>query len=451
MKAFMIAGTQSGVGKTTVTVGLLAALRRRGLRVAPFKAGPDYIDPTYHEAAAGVPSRNLDTWMLPHEVIVRSFQKATARADVAVVEGVMGLFDGRSGEDESGSSAQLAKLLGLSVILVVDAHAMARSAGAMVLGYKTFDPGVTIAGVILNNLGSEGHYHATRSAVVRQAGVPVLGGIYRDPGLAVPERHLGLVPTPERASTEFVAHAAEVAERSLDIDGILARAADVGPPPVAETNLGRRTDRVPIAIARDPAFTFYYEDSLELLEEAGAELVPFSPLSDPALPAGVHGLYIGGGFPEVFAAELAANLPMLATLRDAQARGLPIYAECGGHMYLGESLTDQAGVRHTMAGLTPVKSTLAGTRLTLGYRVARARYDGPLFARGDLVRGHEFHLSQSPPSDSDMACWEFTEPALGVSGFRRGNTWSSYLHVHLGAAPGAAARFVQSNATQSAS
>jgi cobyrinic acid a,c-diamide synthase len=440
----MVGGTQSGVGKTTVTVALLGALARRGLKVAPFNAGPDYIDPTYHEAAAGIPSRNLDTWMLPQDEVVRSFRRAAGRADVAIVEGVMGLFDGRSGEDEAGSSAHLAKLLGIPVILVVDAGAVERSAGAMVLGYRTFDPEVTIAGAILNNLASEGHYHATRSGIVRQAGVPVLGGVYGDASLAAPSRHLGLVPAPELQSTGFVARAAEMAEKSIDIDGILARAADVGSARNDEKRTAPARVRVPIAIARDRAFSFYYEDSLDLLAEAGADLLPFSPLEDVALPTGAHGVYIGGGFPEVFAEQLAANRPMAAALRDAEARGIPIYAECGGHMYLGESLTAQDGATHAMAGLTPVRSTFAGTRLTLGYRVAHALSDGAMFARGATIRGHEFHLSQSAPTGEESACWDFTDPVLGATGYRRGNTWSSYLHVHLGAAPGSAARFVQS-------
>jgi cobyrinic acid a,c-diamide synthase len=444
MKAFMVAGTQSGVGKTTITVALLAALRARGLRVAPFKAGPDYIDPTHHEAAAGVPSRNLDTWMLPPETVVRSFRRAADRADVAVVEGVMGLFDGKSGEDESGSSAHLAKLLGIPVILVVDARAMARSAGAMVLGYRTFDPAVRVAGVIVNQLASEGHYATTRSAIARQGGVPVFGGIYRDQKLHLPERHLGLVPTQETTPAAFLAEAAALAERAIDIDGLLAVAAEIEPNPSGEGTRTAAVPRVPIAVARDRAFTFYYEDSLELLQDAGAEILPFSPLTDQELPGGSRGVYIGGGFPEVYAEALAANAPMHAALREAHGRGVPIYAECGGHMYLGQSLTDADGAVHGMAGLTPVTSTMAGTRLTLGYRTARALRDGAMFARGETIRGHEFHLSASPPTAGDAACWEFTEPALGPAGYSDGNLWSSYLHIHLGAAPGAATRFANS-------
>jgi len=444
----MVAGTHSGVGKTTITVGLLAALRARGLRVAPFKAGPDYIDPSHHAAAAGTPSRNLDTWMLPLDAVERAFAAATARADVAVVEGLMGLFDGRSGEDEAGSSAHLAKVLGIPVVLVIDARAMARSAGAMALGYRMFDPDLAVAGVILNNLASEGHYRAARIAVEEQAGITVLGGFFRDAGLAVPERHLGLVPIAELGQTDYVGRAAEAAERSIDIDGILARAATIIPRAAAQMDRSRGP-RVPLGIARDAAFSFYYEDSLDLLEQAGAELVPFSPLADRGLPGGVAGLYIGGGFPEVFASELAANSGMLQALRDAQQRGLPIYAECGGHMYLGHSLTGQDGITHTMAGLTPVTSTMRETRLTLGYRVAKALRDGPVFARGEVIRGHEFHLSRSSQTASESACWDFTEPALGPSGYCAGNTWSSYLHIHFAAAPAAAGRFVASCAAVS--
>lgn len=444
MKGLVIAGTQSGVGKTTVAMGIMGALRSRGLRVAPFKAGPDYIDPTYHAAAADQPSRNLDTWMLPPSVLLESYSRAAARADVAVIEGVMGLFDGRSGEDEVGSTAHLAKLLSLPVVLVVDAAAMARSAAAMVLGYRQFDPELKLCGVILNNLGSAAHYNAARSAIERQAGVPVLGGLFRDPTLALPDRHLGLVPAAEHQSATVLAAAREAVERYTDVGAILTLAAEGENAPTAGDQepilpLGR----VPLAIARDEAFSFYYEDGLDILRAAGADLLPFSPLRDPALPAGCRGVYIGGGFPELYAEQLSANLRLHEDLQKAARRGLPIYAECGGHMYLGRELTDAEGRTHRMACVTPTVSSLAGTRLTLGYRVARACRSGPLFRLGDTVRAHEFHLSTAAPAEPSTACWEIVEPPLGPSGYAQDSVWSSYLHLHFGAAPEAACRFLE--------
>lgn len=446
MKAIIVAGTQSGVGKTTVALGLIRALRDRGLRVAPFKAGPDYIDPSHHAVAAGQASRNLDTWMLPPDVVRRSFAGARARSDIAVIEGVMGLFDGRNGEGDAGSTADLAKLLGVPVVLVIDAAAMARSAAAMVLGYQQFDPDLRFAGVILNNLGSETHLRMVRSAIEQRSPMAVLGGIYRDHGLALPERHLGLVPAGEYAAVEdVVSHAAAMVEEHVDLDALLARLPDIE---VSEDIVallpGAAAGPVPIAIARDEAFSFYYEDGLDLLRAAGAELLPFSPLRDQVPPPGARGIYIGGGFPELFAAELAANAPMRASLREGAANGVPVYAECGGHMYLGQSLTSTDGATHAMVGATPVTSTVEKTKLTLGYRVARALRDGPVFAIGERVRAHEFHMATSTHLDPASTCWEVENPALGPAGFSTQSIWSSYLHVHFGAAPGAALRFVRS-------
>lgn len=441
MKGLIIAGTQSGVGKTSVTAGVIGALRGRGLRVAPFKAGPDYLDPTFHSVAAGQACRNLDSWIIPRETIVRSFRRAASRADIAIVEGVMGLFDGRGGEDEAGSTAQLAKFLGLPVILVVDASAMARSAAAMVLGYARLDPEVNVAGVVLNRIAGERHYEAARAAIERQAGVPVLGMLPRDDGLALPERHLGLISAMERDASEALARLAAVAAAQIDLEALLGFAAEA-PMPEPEEERPAPAVRVPIAIARDQAFAFYYEDGLDELRNQGAELIAFSPLTDDRLPAGVRGLYLGGGYPEVFAADLAANRAMHGAIRDHAANGLPIYAECGGHMYLGQSLTTADGAVHAMAGLTPLQSTLSGTRLSLGYRSAVALRDGPVARAGDVLRGHEFHLSAAEPLPAETACWEFDQPQR-ADGFVRDNLWSSYLHLHFGAAPRAATRFIQ--------
>lgn len=441
LRAFVVAGTHSGVGKTTVTVGLIGALRARGLRVAPFKAGPDYIDPTYHTAAAGQPSRNLDTWLMPRDAIRRSFGRGASRADVVVVEGVMGLFDGKEDERDDGSTASLAKLLGLPVVLVVDARAMSGSAAALVHGYRSFDPDVEVCGVILNNLGSDRHYELARDAIERHTHVPVFGGILRSDGLVLPERHLGLIPEPERAGASVINEAARVVAERVDIDALLART-QIGRKAEPSRDPHRVPERVPIAVARDEAFSFYYEDGLDALAEAGAELLSFSPLRDRGLPAGARGLYIGGGFPEVFAAGLAENQPMRDAIRSFGLTGAPVFAECGGHMYLGQSLTDQHGDTHPMVGLTPVRSTLAGTRLTLGYRTATSLRDGPLGPAGTVIRAHEFHLSTSTPPDVDSACWRVEGSPATAGGFAHRGTWSSYLHLHFGAQPELARNFV---------
>ncbi len=445
-KGFIVAGTHSGVGKTTVTVGLIGAFAERGLRVAPFKAGPDYIDPSYHTAAAGVPSRNLDSWLLDDEVVKASFHRAARAADVAVIEGVMGLFDGRAGDDDRGSAAYLARLLNLPVILVIDARAMARSAGAIAHGFATFDPSVRVVGVIANNVASERHLETIRAAVVGAAGLPLLGGIFKDAALRIPERHLGLIPQSEAGTPGFIRRAREVVSAAVDLDLVLNLAGPLPtlpPGPAGAVPAPRDGGGLGIGVARDAAFSFYYEDSLDLLAEAGAELVPFSPLTDRALPPGIAGVYIGGGFPELFAPELAANKPMLGAIRTATLEGMPVYAECGGHMYLGASLTSLDGSSHRMAGITPVTTSTVGTKLTMGYRTARALRDGPLCAKGEVIRGHEFHLSRRLDGGGDDACWEFVDPALENEGYAAKNVWSSYLHVHLGSVPGGARRIVE--------
>lgn len=442
---FVIAGTQSGVGKTTITCGILRALRRRGMRVQPFKAGPDYIDPSYHSRAAGTPSRNLDSWMLPPAALLTLASRAAGSADIAVVEGVMGLFDGRSGEDEAGSTAQIAKLLGLPVVLVLDAGKMARSAAAMVLGYQRFDPDLTIAGVILNNVGSPRHYEMCRAPIESASGLPVFGSLPRRPDLELPERHLGLIPTVEGpAAAHYFDEIASLVEQNVDLDALLRTATvlpaagvsdlfpDVAPPAA-----------VRVAVAQDRAFNFYYQDTLDLIAAWGGEVTPFSPLSDSALPAGTGGVYLGGGFPEVFAAQLASNRPMLAAIRHAAVAGLPVYGECGGLMYLGESIVDLDGRTHPMAGLVPLRSRVSNSRLTIGYRSVRARRPSPVLAAGQQVRGHEFHLSAlDAPTPEHAAAYDLEETGA-CEGYVSGNVLASYVHLHFGADPGLAPRFVQ--------
>jgi cobyrinic acid a,c-diamide synthase len=452
----VIAGAQSGVGKTTITVGLIDALRRRGLTVQPFKVGPDYIDPTYHTLAAGRPCRNLDTWMLPPGRVRALFARAARPADLALVEGVMGLYDGCSYEDEGGSTAEVAKLLGAPVILVLDAGKQARSAGAVALGYQCFDRGTPLAGFIVNRAAGASHGQGVTAAVERATGLPVFGWLPREGRLQVPERHLGLIPTAEPGRwQEFTRGAGEAVARHLDLDRLLALSRQgppldgQNPPPdgLPEVECRADGDRPLIAVARDEAFHFTYEDNLDLLRGAGAEVVYFSPLRDGSLPARTAGVILSGGFPEVYAGRLAANRTLHAAVRAAHRRGLPLYAECGGLMYLTEAILDGNGVTHPMTGLLPGRCVM-GDRPALGYRVARSAGDSWFLGKGEAVRGHEFHYSAWEGRPGDLPPAYFLLPWSGAGecrpeGARVGSLWASYVHVHFGAKPELADRFVR--------
>ncbi len=443
----VIAGAHSGAGKTTLTAGLIAAWRRRGLVIQPFKAGPDYIDPSYHTLAAGRACRNLDTWMLPPDAVRASFARGCHGADLAVVEGVMGLFDGFSYDDETGSTAHLAKLLAAPVVLVLNIRSLARSAAALAQGYARFDPDLPLAGFILNYAGGPAHGDGVARSITTATGLPSFGWLPRDERLNIPERHLGLVPTAEPGRWEaFIAAAADHVTRYLDLDALLI-AAGTAPPVAVETLHASRTTlqrRMRIAVARDEAFNFYYEDNLELLVEAGAELAFFSPLADAALPAGAVGLYIGGGFPEVYAGRLAENAALRGELAAAIAGGLPTYAECGGLMYLTGSITDLDGRTHPMVGALPGRSAMTG-RLTLGYRQVITERASLLAPAGASLRGHEFHYSDwIERPDNLPAAYRVARPDAPtcLEGYAAGNLLASYIHLHWGAAPELADRFV---------
>ncbi|MGH9481218.1 MAG: cobyrinate a,c-diamide synthase, partial [Terriglobales bacterium] len=395
MRALLLSGTHSGVGKTTVTLGLIAALRARGLKVRAFKAGPDFLDPAHLAAASGAPCLNLDGWMLGAELCrARLAQAAAEGAEVAIVEGMMGLYDGLSGSGETGSTAELAKWLDLPVVLVADASGGARSLAATVLGFRNFDLAVRLTGVIFNRIGGPGHLEYLRQAMASLDGVAFLGGLPADERLHLPERHLGLA-LPASAPPP-----AAWAESHLDLDLLLAQAVEVAashlippsPPPSSPLALG---------LARDEAFCFYYPDNLDLLRAAGLELVEFSPLRDAALPAGVRGLYFGGGYPELHAAALAANAPMRAAVAAFAAAGGFIYAECGGLMYLARSLEGQP-----MAGVLPCHVTMHSRLQAIGYREVRpVGLNAGLGAAANLrARGHEFHYSSLTRAD-DAQRW----------------------------------------------
>lgn len=448
-RCLIIAGTQSSVGKTTISVGLMAALRRRGLSVQPFKIGPDYIDPTYHSLAAGRTCRNLDTWMMPPERMRSLWAHAVRGADVAVIEGVMGLFDGFDYDSEVGSTAQVAKLLGVPVVLVVDASKLARSGAALAVGYQRFDADVRIAGFIVNRVGSEGHGRGVAAAIEQATGLPVFGWLPRQESLKLAERHLGLIPTLEPGGWEtFTQAAGDAVTQHLNIDRMLtcSREIEVSPAVTCTKHVDGRARPI-IAVARDEAFHFTYPENLELLQDAGAELAFFSPLTDTELPAGTSGIILSGGFPEVFAARLAANTAMHTALRRAHERGLPIYAECGGLMYLTRSIVDLDGREYALVGLLPGRSVMTG-KLTLGYREIRAAGASWLVCDGETMRGHEFHYSIWEDRLADLPpAYVMLHPrgqALPQpEGACIGNLLASYVHLHFWSRPELAERFVQ--------
>ena len=454
-KWVVVAGVRSGVGKTTVATGIMAALTRRGHKVQPFKAGPDYIDPSYHQVACGVPSRNLDTWLLNRHVVLELSHRATAGKDVAVVEGVMGLFDGHSGLSEEGSTAELAKLLDIPVVLVLDASKVARSVAAEVLGYRSFDPGVRVAGVVLNGIAGLAHLEFCKPQVEATTGVPVVGYLPYREDLRQPERHLGLIPTVEGTVVQdWYDRLVSQVEATIDLDAVLRLTSHSAPPP-SEVQVyppDQQYRQSTIAVAMDRAFSFYYQDSLDLLEAWGATILPFSPLEDRTLPEGAGGVYIGGGFPELYARELSENTAMKAALQDAARRETPIYGECGGLMYLGKSLIDFEGNRHPMVGLISASSSMPGSHMSLGYREVEALADGPLLKRGQRVRGHEFHWSlQQGDPEAAYAVYSVMDQGGRPEGFKAGSVWASYIHLHLGSHPSLAPRFVASCAAKVAS
>ncbi|MDD3311125.1 cobyrinate a,c-diamide synthase [Pseudodesulfovibrio sp.] len=451
IKAWVVAGTHSGCGKTSVSLGLMAALARRGLAVQPYKCGPDFIDPGHHALACArggrpVPSHNLDGWMLDAPTNADIFNRYAANCDVAVVEGVMGLFDGFSPTGDAGSTSQLAKTLGLPVILVVDARSMARSAAALVAGYAGFDPGLHIAGVILNRVGSDSHAELLREAMALVPGVPVFGCLRRDESLAAPSRHLGLVTAGEDGpDSDRYRRLADWVEAGIDLDGLLAALPDVEavPPfePVPEIA------SVSIGLARDAAFSFYYEENLRLLRAAGARLVEFSPIDDPHLPGDLAGLYLGGGYPELYAFELGQNNRLRREIREFCESGRPVYAECGGFMYLMNDIVTGRG-RYAMSGVFPLRAEMGGKFRALGYREVTLRRESPLGPAGAAVRGHEFHYSfiQGEPGPGGPPTAYAVSGRKGVidapEGFLAGNTLGSYIHLHFGSNPAAARAFV---------
>ncbi|KUM82258.1 cobyrinate a,c-diamide synthase [Streptomyces curacoi] len=472
----VIAAPSSGSGKTTVATGLMAAFAARGLAVSPHKVGPDYIDPGYHALATGRVGRNLDAYLCGPELVGPLFLHGARGCDLAVVEGVMGLYDGAAGEGELASTAHVAKLLRAPVVLVVDASSQSRSVAALVHGFASWDPEVRVGGVILNKVASDRHEELLRDAL-DQAGVPVLGVLRRVAQVDTPSRHLGLVPVAERhaAAVEAVAAMAAQVSGGCDLEALLGLARGAGalscaawdaaevvasspPPPLPVPTLGAAAPRPPlrpqgprpqtppegappdgmvVAVAGGPAFTFSYAEHAELLTAAGAEVVPFDPLRDEQLPDGTRGLVIGGGFPEVYAAELSANEPLRKAVAALAQSGAPVAAECAGLLYLCRELDGQP-----MCGVLDATARMS-ERLTLGYRDAVAVSDSSLAAAGTRMRAHEFHRTVVEPGSGTAPAWGVRAPRRRVEGFVQQGVHASYLHTHWAARPGVARRFVE--------
>lgn len=443
----IIAGERSGVGKTTVTLALLAALRQRSQRVQSFKVGPDYIDPMFHRHVTGRPCYNLDPILTSEAYITQSFDRHCQDADYALVEGVMGLFDGASGATDVASTAHVARLLNLPVLLVLDCSRLSRSVLAIVHGYRSFDPRVRLAGVVLNRVGSDRHLDLLETAL-EQLDLPVLGVLRRQAEITIPDRHLGLVPTVELPQlADLVQRLTYLGQQSFHWASLLPLLASLAPSALAPPALARSTPSpIRLAIAHDPAFSFYYPDNLEILQTLGAELVYWSPLADAAPPPAIAGLYFGGGFPELFAEQLAANVTLRQRLQTLMQAGLPTYAECGGLMYLATTLVDLAGAAWPMVGILPTTVTMEA-HLTLGYRQATARQDSPLLVAGQQIWGHEFHHSQvttvAPDPLYSLTRYGTTQ-IYGIEGWHLRQVHASYVHLHWGGCSTVAQRFVNS-------
>ncbi len=445
----VIAGTASGVGKTTTVVALTRALHARGLRVATFKCGPDYLDPTFHARASGAPCHNLDGWMMGREAVVGTFARASRGADVALIEGVMGLFDGASADTDDGSAAQVARWLGAPVLAVVDASGMARTIAAVGRGLATFHPEVRVAGLWANRVGSRGHLELLQRACVG-TGTPVVGGLPERLELAFPERHLGLVTAQEGGLPDGCLEAwGALAPEWCELDGVLGIAASAG---ALEVGREETTPKVSapvcrIAVAQDEAFHFYYEDNLRRLEALGAELVPFSPVRDAALPAEVHALYLGGGYPEVYAETLARNGAMLEAVRAFARAGGPVYAECGGMMYLAQALCTLDGRKHAMVGLVAGVAVMAPKLQALGYVEVETTRRTVLGGAGLRFRGHQFRYSTlegSPGEGGALRVRRRRGDSTHQEGFGPDNVLASYVHAHWASNPLAAEGFVRS-------
>jgi cobyrinic acid a,c-diamide synthase len=446
MPGIIIAGTRSGCGKTTITCGILAALVNRGLKVQPFKVGPDFIDPMFHTYITGRQSRNLDSWLLDENVLAGLFQHNTTGADISIIEGVMGLYDGFGGESIIGSTAHVAKIIHSPVILVIDGDGMSLSIAALIKGYREFDPEIPLCGVIINNINSESHYQLLREIITLHLKIPVLGYLPKRIDYALGSRHLGLIPSEELPDLqEKIKNLASAVEKTIDLDLLIQIAGKLKtiPPLVNFDSLNTITgipdskSPIRIAVARDKAFNFYYADNLDLLSDLGAEIVFFSPLEDSQFPNDISGLYIGGGFPEVWAEKLERNQSMRRAIHKKITEGLPTYAECGGLMYLSESITQTDGKVFQMVGIIPGKSEMTHSLQRFGYIEIQIQTECVIAKKGASIKGHEFHFSKTEVNDTVPRCYKVCKTKSGREmsvwncGFKVHNMLAGYAHLHF--------------------
>jgi cobyrinic acid a,c-diamide synthase len=438
MKGFLIAGTASGVGKTTATLAITAALRRRGYMVQPFKGGPDFLDTGHHTRISGRTARNLDTWMLSSDANRDVLRQASQGADVLLVEGMMGLYDGKDGTTETGSSAEIAKLLKLPVVLVLDAGKTARSIAAMVLGFELFDPELFLAGVILNRVAGDRHFRMLEAAIQSACKTPVLGWLPREPAVAIPERHLGLQTVEEGGAGEAletrIDTLASLAEKHLDLSRLLKLQCGLEEMSGTLPAFANTVDRIRIGIARDPAFSFYYEDNFDLLQQNGADLVPFSPMHDRRLPEDLDALYLGGGYPELYTARIGGNTAMLSAVRDFVVSGRPVYAECGGMIFLSRQITLRDGTSYRLAGVLPFDIEMTDKLVNFGYVTVELSSDCLLGSAGTLIRGHSFHYSRISNSPDLATHYRIAYSLSGRTeneGYSLGSVLASYVHLHF--------------------
>lgn len=446
----ILASPFSCEGKTTISTGLMGAYAKRGLKAQPFKVGPDFIDPSYHAIAAGSPSINLDTWLTSRHAILEIFERSAKGSDIAIIEGVMGLFDGVDGSEEA-STSQVAKILSAPVILIVDVSYTSRSAAALISGYKSFDRDVKIKGVILNGVINKSHAMWVAEAIKSKVNIPVLGSLPYERQIAMPERHLGLIPTRERErSSRLVKKLIERVEDNIDLEKMLEIAESAENIPITKNQIfpsKPSEKKVKIAVAFDEAFNFYYQDNLDLLDVYGAEIKFFSPIHDKELPKDVCGLYFGGGFPEVLARKLSKNRAMKNEVKMAIEDEMPVHAECGGLMYLTNSIRDFSGRSFPMVGVFPARSVMSKKLEALDYTLAEVILDNCLTKRGSLIKGHEFHFSFIEHVASDARFAYKMKRGKGITGERDGllehKVLASYMHLHFAQNAKLAKRFIE--------
>lgn len=457
----VIAGTNSGCGKTTISMGIMAALVEKGLKVQPYKVGPDFIDPMFHTFITGRESVNLDSWMLQNETVKYLFAKHSQDADIAVIEGVMGFYDGYGGRSLEGSTADVSKIIGAPVILVINGEAMSLSAAALVKGFAEFDKNVNVKGIIINNVSGAGHYKLLKEAIEENTGVAVLGYLRPMSELAIASRHLGLVTSAEIGDLkEKAGILSRQLQETVDLELLIAISRMAAEIDVRNNKMEINTKnritqigtvkKVKIAVAKDKAFCFYYKDNLELLEMMGAELAFFSPLSDDRLPENIDGLYIGGGYPEIWAEELQNNLTMRKELKSCVENGLPTYAECGGLMYLTDSIRTKDDREFEMIGLFPGKSCMTASLKRFGYVFVKLTEDTILGKKGSEIRAHEFHYSETVVDKRINSCFEVSKRRDGLTtqlwncGFKIHNLLAGYAHMHFWSNPEFAKGFIES-------